>query len=391
MVPASSSDAAAWDALKECLPEARPPVLTPPLAREDVHGLLSGIEAAVRRDVRGAFVFDDDRNARDATGAAARLAVGGRSYRAGRFATRAIGDLESSVTMARRLDAAAGRISFSVLVGEHPLTDIGMLQAIAGPDTLFQVASQFNCLEAPGPSIVQVASYVYDNTQGPRASVSAFPGTFLRHYSAPTANGTRFTQGGATEVSLLEHAVPPHVATVRGGYLTAAMVSDAAALAHALESGFANIRVGVHDDVEVVLGGNWGGPVAPDTPAIAQVFTSTMALGSYSAGADANGALAVACEWLLRAAYLGTLLAALDLRKRTVVLTLIGGGAFGNDIRTIWNAITWSIDRVAAYAPADLHIILNGRRMGTGVPREEIAGFARARRGTVIQLPAANR
>ena len=32
-------------------------------------------------------------------------------------------------------------------------TDIGSLQATAGPGMLFQVASQFNCLEAPGPFV----------------------------------------------------------------------------------------------------------------------------------------------------------------------------------------------------------------------------------------------
>lgn len=400
MVSAFASwDPTAWDALKECLPEARPPVVTRALTRADVHGLLARIETDVRRDVRGAFTWDDERNAGDASGAGARLVAGGRSYRAGRFATRSIGDLESRVSRgiteaittthgapARRLERAAGKVSFSILLGEHTLTDIGMLQAIAGPGTLFQVASQFNCLEAPGPSVVPVASYVHDNTQGPRASVSAFPGTFLRHYAAPAPNGDRFTQGGATQLSLLADAVPPHVATVHGGYLTAAMVSDAATLARALETGFANIRVGVHDDVEVVLGGNWGSPVATDTPPIAQVFTSTMALGLYGGGDNGGDAIARACEWLLRAAYLGTLLAALDLRKRTVILTLIGGGVFGNAIQTIWNAITWSVDRVAAYAPADLDIILNARNMGTSVSLEEIAAFARTRRGRVIQM-----
>ena len=271
--------------------------------------------------------------------------AGGRSYRAGRFVTRGIGDLESHVRRQNNpATTSAGKLSLSVLLGQHALTDIGTLQAIAGPGTLFQVASQFNCLEAPGPSIVPVANYVYDNTQGPRASVSAFPGTFLRHYAAPAADGTRFTQDDRTQLSLLADAVPPHVATVQGGYLTARMVSDHAALERALETGFEKIRVGVHDDVEVVLGSNWGGSVAPDAPTIAQVFTSTMALGMYDGSEKASEAFTRSCEWLLRAAYLGTLLAALALRKRTVILTLIGGGVFGNDIHTIWNAIIWSVD-----------------------------------------------
>jgi predicted Rdx family selenoprotein len=379
-------DPAAWTALKKCLPGARQPALGGALDREEVHGLLTRIEADVRRDVRGAFAWDDEGSA----GMAARLVAGGRSYRAGRFVTRSIRDLESRVRRQTTVTAtAAGRLSFSVLLGEHALTDIGTLQAAAGPGTLFQVASQFNCLEAPGPSIVPVAGYVHDNTQGPRASVSAFPGTFLRHYAAPASDGTRFTQDDTTQLSLLADAVPPEVATVRGGYLMARMVGDAAALERALETGFEKIRVGVHDDVEVVLGNNWGGPVDPDAPTIAQVFTSTMALGFYDGGGKAGEAFTRSCEWLLRAAYLGTLLAALDLRKRSVILTLVGGGVFGNAIRTIWNAIIWSVDRIATFAPADLDVVLNARNLDTSLSREEIAAAAQARRGTVVQLPCA--
>jgi hypothetical protein len=381
-----SADAAAWSALKECLPEARPCALTGGLDREEVHGLLTRIEADVKRDVRTALALDIEGSA----DSAARLVAGGRSYRAGHFVTCSIGDLESRVRGQSHAATtrAAGRLSFSVLLGEHALTDIGTLQAAAGPGTLFQVASQFNCLEAPGPSIVPVASYVYDNTQGPRASVSAFPGTFLRHYAAPRFDGTRFTQDDATQLSLLADVVPPEVAMVRGGYLTARMVSDAASLERALATGFEKIRVGVHDDVQVVLGGNWGGQVDPDAPTIAQVFTSTMALGAYSGGDQAGEAFTRSCVWLLRAAYLGTLLAGLALRKRCVILTLVGGGAFRNGIRTIWDAIVWSIDRVAAYAPADLDVVLNARNLDASVSREEIAAVAQARRGTVVRLPS---
>ena len=52
------------------------------------------------------------------------------------------------------------------------LTDIGALQASAPPGSLFQVASQFNCLESPGAYVTPVAAYLGDPTQGPRASIS---------------------------------------------------------------------------------------------------------------------------------------------------------------------------------------------------------------------------
>src|SRR5207237_739638 len=43
----------------------------------------------------------------------------------------------------------------------------------------------FNCLEAPGSFVTPVAEYFHDPTQGPRASISAFPATLVRHYAAP--------------------------------------------------------------------------------------------------------------------------------------------------------------------------------------------------------------
>jgi len=43
--------------------------------------------------------------------------------------------------------------------GVSPMKDIGALQATSGDGTLFQVASQFNCLEATGPHVSRVADY----------------------------------------------------------------------------------------------------------------------------------------------------------------------------------------------------------------------------------------
>jgi hypothetical protein len=361
-----------WDTLRECLPGLRKPALGSGLDRERVGALLRMIEAEVSRQVGSAFEWADDDTGR--------LVAAGRSYRAGRFTTPSIGELETSV----RLQGKSGEVALFVLLGDHPLTDIGALQAMAGPRTMFQVASQFNCLEAPGPTLARIADYVNDNTQGPRASVSAFPGTFLRHYAAPSRDGTRFTQSGVKQINLLADAVEPVVAQVRNGYLTADQVADPVVFERTIEAGFEKIRVGVHDDVQVVFGRNWGGPVEADAPTIAQVFTSTMALGAYSRGA--TDTFAGSCSWLLRAAYLGTLLAALDLRKHAVVLTLIGGGAFGNSPRSIWDAIVWAADRANACAPSDLIVVVNARGMNPGIPSGDLAEMVRARRGAVVTV-----
>jgi hypothetical protein len=257
----------------------------------------------------------------------------GRTFAAGRFSTPTLGEL-------RNQPARNGRIKLTRVEGVHVLTDIGTLQATAPPGTLFQVASQFNCLESPDPVVVPIAEYVHDSTQGPRACISALPGIMLRHY------------GGYQPINLLDNVTD----AVENGYLLSNNIENARVLEKSLIDHFDDIRVGVHDGIEVVFGHNWDGPVPPGAARIAQVCTSTIALGGYSRD---TGDLDIVRRQLLRAAYLGTLLAATSLDKRTVVLTMIGGGAFGNPRRDIWDAIRWAIAEAERYVDGTMDVIVN--------------------------------
>jgi hypothetical protein len=152
-------------------------------------------------------------------------------------------------------------------------------------------------------------------------------------YADPDRHECAAAAQGARGVPTPRHDQPSDRAEdavkVRSGYLSTSEVRDMGALASALLERFEHIRVGVHQGVEVVFGHDWSGPVPRSGQTITQAFTSTMALGGYSRD-DGSPALATAREELLRGAYLATLLAALDLECHAVVLTLIGGGAFGN-------------------------------------------------------------
>jgi len=340
-------------------------------SREDVARVLAAVERDVSASPQACFRVGAD--------GTTTLHAGGQSYHAGTFTVPTLAELRRRL---ERRDAPRGPLRFSVLTGEHALTDIGVLQASAEPGVLFQVASQFNCLEAPSARIVPVQDYVHDPTQGPRASVSAFPGTFLRHYRAPGDDGDVFTQTEARHINLLDRALDAAAASVRHGYLQTTAIRDVPALARLLEDRFDQIRVGVHDDVEVVFGNNWGGPV-PRAPRhrVAQVFTSTIALGGYGQD-DGSAALATVRRQLLRGGYLGTLLAALDLGKHSVVLTCIGGGVFGNPHRDIWEAILWALGEAQPLGQP-LHVILNGRGLDGSVPRSEIREAVTARAGVL--------
>jgi len=333
------------------------------------------IEAVVRAHPETSFHFD----------AAGTGTLRGTDFciPAGRFETPSIGALRRRAAAARA-GGAGGRVRLWVLDGASPATDIGSLQASAGPGTLFQVASQFNCLESPGPYITPVASYFSDPTQGPRASISAFPGTLLRHYAAPGDGGHRFVQtNDGPQLNLLESVCSPGIAEVRSGYLTSSGITERSAFLAELENHFEDIRVGVHDEIPVILGYNWDGGV-PGTRRIGQVFTSTLAGGGYSGASAGDSNYRPICTALLRAAYLGTLLAAVALGRPKVVLTLIGGGAFGNPVRLIWDSICWAINEVEPLVSAAMDVVVNGRNLGDHMRVEEILPAVRARDGVVV-------
>ena len=337
---------------------------------------VSKLEETVRATAGGAIEFD--------TAGFATLRLGGCAYAGGRFETVSIQELWRRVRTRTQPQSGAGP-RLSVLTGTDPVTDIGALQATAEPGTLFQVASQFNCLEAPGPNLTKVASYFGDPTQGPRASVSAFPATLVRHYAAPRANDERFTQTSTDQIDLLSDVCSPKVARVVQGYLTSYDIGDAHAFSAALEDNFEKIRVGVHEGVEVVLGYNWDGAVEPvPKRIISQVFTSTFAGGGYSSG-DLDGMRDPICGALLRAAYVGTLLAAASLGASRVVLTLIGGGVFGNSHNLIWESILWATNelRVSGIGPID--VVVNARE-GMGASRAGVVAAIDETGGTLLEL-----
>ncbi len=246
-------------------------------------------EARIRFDVAGFATLD----------------AAGRTFKAGRFETPRLGMLRDRAEAAR--NKGAGKLKLFVLTGRSPATDIGALQAWAPPGSLFQVASQFNCLEAPDACIVPIADYFFDPTQGPRASISAVPGTFVRHYAAPRRDGSRFVQvTDGPQIDLLEELCSDGSAHVTNGYLLTNNVERQAAFARALEERFEDVRIGLHDGVEVVFGHDWDGPV-PGAPGVtvAQAFCSTLAGGGYSRIEAGEPTMQTILRQLQRAAYLG--------------------------------------------------------------------------------------
>jgi hypothetical protein len=100
---------------------------------------------------------------------------------------------------------------------------------------------------------------------------------------------------------LLSDVFGPDRSPVRGGYLLGHGGLGANAIVDALVAGFDRVRIGVHDDVPVILGYDWDRKVEGDRR-IAQVFTSTVAGGGYGGEGALGRAFEPTCRQLLRAA-----------------------------------------------------------------------------------------
>jgi hypothetical protein len=218
---------------------------------------------------------------------------------------------------------------------------------------LFQVASQFNLLEMASPRLTPedgVTIYQSDPTQGPACAIAAGAATIFRNYFAPTSDGvgqTRSSQldGLADLGQALSEALHQPIAslwTMRNGYAMCSRgglekltkylgstIDD-----KALDALRGNLRIGVHSDVEVT-----DGPTAP-RPRVSQAFCSALPVAYSEVPARHWAAFA---SLVLEAAYEATLwAAALNARRgasNIVLLTRLGGGAFGNEEQWIQDAL----------------------------------------------------
>ncbi len=167
----------------------------------------------------------------------------------------------------------------------------------------------------------------------------------------PVVNGKLFAEAGAPRVPW-----PPRAVSEAGGGAT----RDGAAALAALRDA---VRAGVHADVDAayVRGGDGdssGGALrgarrvaAP--PRIHQVFVAAMDVGAEGVAALPSAERDALRDFLLDAAYEATFAAAAALRAKRVVLTLVGGGVFGNPIDAVARAAARAL---AAWAPRCAHL-----------------------------------
>ncbi len=236
---------------------------------------------------------------------------------------------------------------------------------------LFQVASQFNMLEMVGPDVAPedgVARYAHDRTQGPACAMAAGAATIYRNYLVPVGGGTGQAAGRQLDgLADFGDALAWRLGTVRtalwsmrNGYALPTREGLAAIAANldqadeeALDDLRGRLRLGLHTDVEVT-----DGP-AP-RPRVSQIFCSALPV-AYAGLPQADWA--PFARLVLEAAYEGTLLAGVINAARgasdRVLLTRLGGGAFGNAEAWIDAALLRAL-RVVGTCDLDVTIVSYG-------------------------------
>ncbi|MBJ90884.1 MAG: hypothetical protein CMO98_13620 [Woeseia sp.] len=261
-----------------------------------------------------------------------------------------------------------------------------MHQVTENAGALFQVASQFNMLEMAHPTVTPedgVTIYQNDHTQGPACAIAAGAATIFRNYFVPI-NG----ENGQTEdrqingISKIQDTLAgaldlptSDLCTMKNGYFLpeAQNLKRINRYLGSLEEPLIdNIRkklcVGMHWDIEVTDVDNFPGPQ------VSQAFCSALPIAYSNLGADSWKELA---SLVLEAAYEATLWAGVINSARgvsdKVFLTLLGGGAFGNDADWIYQAIERAVSVVSKY-PLDVQIVSFGEpTLGLRTLIEEIS------------------
>ena len=302
--------------------------------------------------------------------------INGRSY--------GIGELElvSLQTLRERAKSVGGslrRLKAGAVRGD--VRKMHRAPEYAG--ALFQVASQFNLLEMTGPSVTPedgVTRYQHDHTQGPACAIAAGAATIYRNYFAPVAGSfgqtaDRQLDGLASLGEALSERLGRPVVDLwrmRNGYALCDRAGLEAISEHLtkltpseIDALRGRLAIGVQRNVEVTDAFNGPGPL------VSQAFCSALPV-AYTNVPSRHWR--VFASLVLEAAYEATMWAAVANAKHgasnITLLTLLGGGAFGNEEEWIVGAMRRALEVVSSFD-------IDARFVSYGAPSPFVLKFAR--------------
>ena len=287
-----------------------------------------------------------------ASGITLRSEANGREFGIGAFDTPTLEELRV---------AARGKRPGRLRVTHEAVGDVLTLHARPeNAGALFQVASQFNCLEFAGPEVVPedgVTGYVHDHTQGPACALAAAAATVYRNYLVPVAGlpgqtaDRQLDNLDALQARLGRAQDGGRCFEVRNGY-TFSTEGQLRELRSALERHdrktlLGAVKIGLQRGVQVTFAERFVEPASATH--VSQAFCSALSCGYARAPLDLWEPLATL---VLDAAYEATLLAAVvdtaeSAGSGKVWLTFLGGGVFQNDPDWIAAAIGRALMRCA--------------------------------------------
>jgi hypothetical protein len=285
--------------------------------------------------------------------------VNGRSFQMGSLEIPSLNELRERNT----LTAETTRIiQVSEIVGDVQK----MHQDPENENALFQAASQFNLLEMVDPSVSPAAGinrYENDHTQGPACAIACGAGTIYRNYFVPIEG--QLGQTGGLQIDTLKDIgkslgnIDKSLWKMSNGYALASqdgILKINKTLASLTPEEYyelqGRLQVGIQWNTEVTLGNT--------NHTVSQVYCSALPV-AYSQ-LESYYWERFACL-VLSATYEATLYAGLENYQKTgsklVYLTLVGGGAFGNDSDWIEDAIISALHKFSG-SLLDIRIVSYG-------------------------------
>ena len=277
------------------------------------------------------------------------------------------GELETPSLAELRERVRSSRHKIEKISVREVVADVRHLHADeSNAGSLFQVASQFNLLEMASPNVTPergVGIYENDPTQGPACAIAAGAGTIYRNYFA-RVNG-QIGQSASNQFDCLADigAVLGNSASrlwaMRNGYALAThsgLVEISNRLRAASESELDRLRqllrIGIQWNTQVTLN--------DAKHIVSQAYCSALPV-AYSP--HASSLWAEFARLVLEASYEATICAAIlnSIRNgnNRLFLTLLGGGAFGNEIAWIMGGIQRAL-RLYKHAALDVAIVSHG-------------------------------
>ena len=256
--------------------------------------------------------------------------VNGKVFTCGKLETPSLAELRDRV---RSCAHAAGRISVHEVVGN--IMDLHVKRTNAG--SLFQVASQFNLLEMVSPSVTPesgVGIYQNDHTQGPTCAIACGAGTIYRNYFAGVNGQTGQSAGNQidclADIGIALNNSGNRLWEMKNGYAlptTEGLIEISNRLGKLNETELDKyrqlLRIGIQWNTQVTMN--------ESRHTVTQTYCSALPVAYTNHSADLWELFA---RFVLEASYEATICTAilnsLGTGNNRVFLTLLGGGAFGN-------------------------------------------------------------